>query len=464
MVSGITKTSNWDNVTAANMPNEAPVISGTAAEVKTSGSTDIVEKSPIGMAHRESKKSQLALPDVKEKSHKNEALLNSSAKPAEYDVLVGQNKKATGSIIKKLSDMVGGAVEWNVLPPQRQNVLENDENFSKLSLSARQAVVKMALGLNDESFLQTVKMFENVSKLPANSQKLVFKTIGEGNVKKQMVRLFNNMLNDKNFNALDNDTKTAILSQCAHTPLTGVVHKLSRLPSTDWFNKMELPDRQRAAKSIAYLTEVSLTKVGSAQNILLENTINRLLSGEMPLNFVDMNDDPNYITYGYAIEGKKGIYINRFYIPGDNEAFPKESPIARHALLATVPHEVNHQVNGDKNRATYAYFQAEYRAWYVGYIAEHGHAPTRQEAYDRCIDLFGCYPNIDKARKSTKFFGMWTGDEAQKIIGFMQQFNPYIDFKHSDPRTADYIMNMSVSSPDKAAPMPDAKLKPDMDN
>ena len=82
---------------------------------------------------------------------------------------------------------------------------------------------------------------------------------------------------------------------------------------------------------------------------------------------------------------------------------------------------MNHHINNDKVASTFHYFEAEYRAWYIGFKAEHGRAPTNEEAMDQRISwqlnpdsVYGKYAaaalkNPKEAQKFYDFLGSVTG-------------------------------------------------------
>ncbi len=417
---------------------------------------DTLEKEPEEAATGAKKAAKLSLPPTS--SAKSAEKASFSAELYEVTIL----PEATEAPVE-LDKSITKSKEWKKLPAERQKVLTENAGFAKLSLGAQTAMVKLAVRLDDTAFDKVVGLFKYTDKISSEGQNLIISTVTNASKAAELATELATLLKAKGFISANDKTQVALLSQCKNFTNTNSIKHLAKLSDVKWFNKMELPDQQRAAKCIAYLAEVSQKNPGSDQNILLDNTMGRLLSGEIPLAFVEMDDDPGKITYGYAIDGQKGIYINEALVPAGNSAYPKNSAMARHAVLATIPHEVSHQVNGDRNRATYKYFQAEYRAWYVGWIAENGKVPTRQQAYDRCLELFQLYPSIDSARTGS-WFGIWTDSDARKIISFVQQFSAGTDLQLSDPESAEKILKLKVSSPKEAAPVPDPALNHDLDN
>jgi hypothetical protein len=236
-----------------------------------------------------------------------------------------------------------------------------------------------------------------------------------------------------------------------------------------WFKQFSLADQQRAAKSIAYLAEVGASNPASMQERIINNTLDRLFSGTIVIAYDDIVDDFFSTTYGYATtkDDTPNIVFNRAIIPAGNEPFPRNDKDACFGVLQTFPHEVNHTVNGDINRSTYQYFQAEYRAWYVGFVAQFGREPTMQEAFDRCVDIFNAYPSINNALINKP-------EESKKIIDFMNQM--LLVKVHPETTGGRILTNamlgfmtvpssLGISPVGKGpAPTPDLLLKPDLDN
>ena len=86
--------------------------------------------------------------------------------------------------------------------------------------------------------------------------------------------------------------------------------------------------------------------------------------------------------------------------------------------------EVNHNINGDKVAKTYKYFEAEYRAWYVGFKAENGREPTNQEAMEQRLSwqlnpdsFYGKYAKeaLKDPKEAQKFYDMLSTMSGQKV-------------------------------------------------
>jgi hypothetical protein len=92
-------------------------------------------------------------------------------------------------------------------------------------------------------------------------------------------------------------------------------------------------------------------------------------------------DSKGNITHGYRSAGSHDLTLNSYEIGANND--PITSSSERALGVNTAAHEVSHAVNDDSTDQTFDYLNEEYRAWYVGYEAEHGHPPSNQEALER---------------------------------------------------------------------------------
>ncbi len=328
---------------------------------------------------------------------------------------------------------------------------------SALKAGDKKALMAICAGADSNGIQNIISIFEEKTAPAAKETNLFLSAVATAKNKSATAIEMRNLLNAPAFAKAAPDVREALLTQCKNFPNDNSVKNLRHLTSATWFKNMEINDKQRAAKSIAYLAEVAITTPGSAQEAIINNTMARLLSDSIPLAFVDVDDDFGGITIGYAVPGQKGICINRALIPAGNGLFPKKNYYARRAALDTIPHEVSHQVNGDNNSPNYRYFQAEYRAWYVGYVAEHGKPPTNQLAFERCVDLINLYPNIHEALFDK-------AEERAKMVAFMNQM---VGLKDPHPETRDELLSFlgkDVKNAKGESPIPDPELNHDMDN
>ena len=101
-----------------------------------------------------------------------------------------------------------------------------------------------------------------------------------------------------------------------------------------------------------------------------------------------------------------------------------ENDDTKHLVLSTTPHEVNHLLNSDKVASTYKYFEAEYRAWYVGFKAQNGREPTNQEAMEQRISwqlnpdsFYGKYAGeaLKDPKEAAKFYDLLSNMSGEKV-------------------------------------------------
>ena len=90
------------------------------------------------------------------------------------------------------------------------------------------------------------------------------------------------------------------------------------------------------------------------------------------------------MTLGWNPNDSHDVYLNSTLLTADNNAIDTGKDWAGASLgLDTLNHEISHAINDDQTDQTFDYLNQEYRAWYIGYKAEHGHPPSNQEALER---------------------------------------------------------------------------------
>ncbi len=453
MVSGISKQNNYpvSNLDSSNGSHKLVQVPLKKSAKISPPSSDVLEKGAKKVPEKAWQDSPIFnLPVAK--ADKTAV----ATKGAAFDVTVLPATKASKPVLS--AELIRSA-EWQALTPAQKSSLDNDSSFANLSLTSQKMVAGLMPKLDDDAMNTIFGVIDYSTVLSSQEEDLAIAAVAQAKKPQEVAKELLNMLKKEGFIKAKGDNKVALLAQCNNFNNPHSIKQLTRLIDVKWFKKMDLPDRQRAAKSIAYMAEISCQKPGSEQNKLMDNTMNRLLSGEIPLHFATIDEDPGSITFGYAPVIGKGIYINKEYVPAGNDPFPKDNKCSRHAVLATIPHETSHQVNGDINLPSYKYFQAEYRAWYVGWIAEYGTPPDRLNAYYRCIDLFDLYTNIEIARNGTIL-----KSSSKKVVEFMQQFSQDTKLDPADPASKDKILELVITNPYDPAPLPDLSLKPDMDN
>ena len=232
------------------------------------------------------------------------------------------------------------------------------------------------------------------------------------------------LIGTRDFQALDSAAKTAVLSQVGNYPDTKVVGNIERLIGKDWFKNFDAGDKQRALKLIAYMSE---PRPGLDQKII-DNTLEKFLADRAPykLELNPIKSKPGNITFGYAANGV--MTINQDLVAANNGKLEADT-YGRQLSLDTIPHEINHLINGDKVAQTFDYLNAEYRAWYVGYSADHGHPPSNDEALQRWAYFLdpgsGYYDSASKGAladpgESAKIF-----DELSKLTGLKVDASNY---------------------------------------
>lgn len=278
------------------------------------------------------------------------------------------------------------------------------------------------------------------------------------------------LVNDEKFTDLNPDARFAVISQALNYPSALAIDNLRHLSNADWFEKMSLDDQQRSAKMIGFVTQEALAATDADQRDLLLTSIGQFLppDGTLELNWVHYNPPPGTIQFGAASNGV--LDLNEDLIVGGNDPVDLTINHAEHLALSTMPHEVNHLMTGDTPAGTYERFIDEYRAFYVGFRAENGRDPTRQEAWDRIDDQLNLslYSHLADAARGTDrtIADILTGapgtpsQDSQDIVEFVGQF--YASGTAPDPNAIgsgqDVINDTHTSGPDNpsgVAPLPD---------
>jgi len=233
------------------------------------------------------------------------------------------------------------------------------------------------------------------------------------------------LIRSPQFDALKPEEKTAVVGQIANYPDDRSVANMERLLKKDWFQGQGLDDKQRSLKTIAYLSQYDKGDRGT-----IDNTLDKLLSpsSKITLEWEDFSErwtsesgDVETRTFGEADASTQTLVLNSLKLPAGNGEVPKNYD-GRHLVLHTLSHEVNHLVNKDNARpASFNHFETEYRAWAVGFKAEHGHWPTNAEAMKRVSHLLtakdGAYADIKKA--SGKYH------DAMALFSFLRQMTGF---------------------------------------
>lgn len=175
--------------------------------------------------------------------------------------------------------------------------------------------------------------------------------------------------------------RTAILSQVRNYPDTRVVENLEALVGKQWFRDFGLGDTQRAAKTVAFLSQHD-----AGDQEIIANTLALFLAPDAPYRF-DFSEDGAYGSVPFSPQDLFRInphYISANNNPVDTSARSVEAGELR-VIGHTFVHEVNHMQNWDRSlslNSSYG-FHEEYRAYWVGVKAQHGGEPSVADVIDR---------------------------------------------------------------------------------
>ena len=255
-----------------------------------------------------------------------------------------------------------------------------------------------------------------------------------------------NLLADPKFEALKPEEKTAVLSQAKNYADPRAVANMQRMLQKDWFTGQDLGDKQRSLKMVGYL---STHDTGDRK--VIDNTLNKLLDPKSDFKLEWKTYTGN--THGEGDHKTNTISLNKGFIAADNNKMV-ENVKTQHMVLSTMPHEVNHILNKDEVAETYKYFEAEYRAWHVGFQARYGRAPTNEEAMKQRISwqldpssFYGKYAKeaLKDPKEAAKFYDLLSKMSGQKVDA--SNWNTVIA---SDPST--------WAKPNDPAPVPGGNI------
>jgi LysM repeat protein len=340
------------------------------------------------------------------------------------DATPGQRERAM-QLVQEYVDGVGGVGDAGIveeyLPERAAEVLREHnvtlgdtpygtDAYRALSSSDR-ALVRQAIARGDDS-------------LPANLKSLI---------------------EDPEFAGLSAQEKTAVLSQVSNYPEAAVAANIERLLAKDWFKDQSFEDKQRSLKVISQMSADD-----GGNRTLLDNTLNRLLDpgSDYALKWEDKAPDSNgNVTFGWNPNDSHDVYLNSRLMSADNG--PVDGSDEDRLGLDTLPHEISHAINDDETDQTFDYLNQEYRAWYIGFQAEHGRPPSNQEALERWeyfLNPNGGYAEyshgierdfwwdtdgaLDKPEEAAKIYQM-----LSDLTGLEVNADNYKDVLASDPST-----------------------------
>jgi Putative peptidoglycan binding domain len=275
--------------------------------------------------------------------------------------------------------------------------------------------------LTDEKFNATNGLIGSPQfrRLNDGEKAIVMDGLKAGKADPKYVDSVKTLLDDVKFQTLNAAERTAVLSQVKNYPDPRSVNNIDRLLQKGWFTSQDLADKQRSLKMVAYLSQYD-----AGDRKVVDNTLEKFLGAksDYKLEWKEYKDKAGSgTTFGEADE--KTLWLNKGIMAADNNKMVVNSN-TRHLVLSTTPHEVNHLLNGDKVDSTYKYFEAEYRAWYVGFKAEHGRVPTNQEAMEQRISwqlnprsFYGEYAAeaLKNKKEAAKFYDLLSKMSGQKV-------------------------------------------------
>lgn len=282
--------------------------------------------------------------------------------------------------------------------------------FQSLSSAEKSSVLQGLASnppLTQEKVNQTTSLLGSVASLSAGDRQIALDGFRAAHTDPAYAANLKKLIDDPKFTGLSGAEKTAVLNQVKNYPDATTVGNIDRLIQKDWFRSETPDDQQRSLKTIA---RFSNNPNGDRQ--IINNTLDKFLSpaSDFKLEWKNLGDS----TYGQAIN--KTLTLNSAMIPSGNEKMPENDDTNR-LSLNTVAHEVNHLLNHDVPSNTFQYFNAEYRAWFVGFQAQNGRPPTNEEAVNQRLR--------DQVSTDT-FYGPYTAaaaadpTEGPKLFNFLK--------------------------------------------
>jgi peptidoglycan hydrolase-like protein with peptidoglycan-binding domain len=289
--------------------------------------------------------------------------------------------------------------------------------LSAIDLPGFDVAAQVRDGINNVTTLATSPGF---AKLPVDEQRDVMRALGRDLTDKRLANSLVSILGSPDFQGLKADEKTAVIRQIVNYPDDRSISNIERMLAKDWFTGQNLEDKQRSLKTIAYLSQHN-----AGDEKVIDNTLEQLLGidSDIKLQWADLSavnsaeGDSATRTYGEADADTRTLTLSSSKLDAGNGPVP-DIRTGKMLVLHTVAHEISHIVNKDKPRAaSFQHFEIEFRAWTVGFRAEHGHYPTNKDAMERVRQLLtekdGAYSDIKRA--GGKYH------DAMMIFSFVQQ-------------------------------------------
>ncbi len=291
------------------------------------------------------------------------------------------------------------------------NIVYQSPQFQSLSPAERNSVLQALSSnppLTQDKISKTLDLLDSAKSLSPTDRKLVLDGFRAAHIDSAYAANVKQLIDDPKFKSLDGAEKTAVLSQVKNYPDARTVGNLDRLVQKDWFGAQDLGDKQRSLKTVARFSS------NPGDRKIIDNTLDKLIGKNSDYQLVWKTYPPGEGTY-YGEGADKTLWLNKGIIEAGNGKIEPGEDTDR-LSLNTVAHEINHLRNNDKVANTFDYFNAEYRAWYVGFQAQNGRVPTNQEAMEQ---------RIKWQLNPESFYGKYAGEamknpqEAQKFYDFL---------------------------------------------
>ena len=284
-----------------------------------------------------------------------------------------------------------------------------------LSPQDRLAVLQALAGkvpIPQEKIDNVLDLLDSAKNLSPADHKLVIEAFQAGGAKAAYSASLKQLIDDPKFASLNAAERTAVLSQVKNYPDPRAVSNIERLLQKGWFTHEDLGDKQRSLKLVGRLSEY---KYGDRH--IIDNTLDQLLdpASDFRLKWKKWDNGGDETHYGAA--GGKTLSLNKEMIHAGDGPMNQDDD-SDHVTFHTVAHEINHLLNHDKVADTFQEFNDEYRAWCVGFQAQHGRPPNNQEAMEQRI-RWQLNPKSEYGQHAAK--AMKNPVEAQKFYDFLSQ-------------------------------------------
>lgn len=286
------------------------------------------------------------------------------------------------SISKDDLELVGGDIDST----------SQETRDAALWLTEKKALYKK-LDINNDQGLASAELAEYL--LPLEEQQL--KNLFDDNPDAQ--NALNGLLNSAEYKKLSKEEQLAMLSQVSNFPDTEVIKNLTLLNGKEWFQQMDLADKQRTALAISYMTadpDSSKEIVGNTlANILGNDSFAEIawdsLGVSGPTGLVNP-DRPNTIVLNKDLMAAAGNYGI------DDDQHDMAGELFTGAIASNMSHIVNNDFQtlaaSEPGSAMEDLFEVELRAWRVGFEADNGRPPTNSEVAEKVKSMLGLIDGV----------------------------------------------------------------------